>query len=75
MAFFIHNNMARVTVYIDGFNFYYGIRTQKRMDAAWHNAYWIDLVKLFEQLTGPEDTLEKVIYFTASLLNKEKSSR
>jgi len=45
------------------------------MDAAWHNAYWIDLVKLFEQFIGPEDTLEKVIYFTASPLNKEKSSR
>ena len=67
--------MARVTVYVDGFNFYYGLRTQKRLDNKWLKSYWIDLVKLFEQFLGEDQTLEKVVYFTASPLNKDKSVR
>lgn len=67
--------MERVTVYVDGFNFYYGLRTQKRIDNKWLKSYWIDLVKLFEQFLGENQTLEKVIYFTASPLNKDKSAR
>lgn len=67
--------MKRVTFYVDGFNFYYGIRTEKRINKEWRNAYWIDLVKLFEQFIGENQELSKVIYFTASPLNKEKSSR
>ena len=50
--------MARVTVYVDGFNFYYGLRTQKRLDNKWLKSYWIDLVKLFEQFLGEDQTLE-----------------
>ena len=67
--------MTRVTVYVDGFNFYYGLRTQKRLDNKWLKSYWIDLVKLFEQFLGEDQTLEKVVYFTASPLNKDKSVR
>lgn len=67
--------MDRVTFYIDGFNFYYGLRTEKRINSEWRNAYWIDLVKLFQQFLGEDQVLEKVIYFTASPLNKEKSVR
>lgn len=66
--------MARVTVYVDGFNFYYGIRTQKRLDPKWRQAYWIDLVKFFEQFVGEGNELLKVIYFTASPLSPEKNS-
>ena len=67
--------MERVFVYVDGFNFYYGLRTQKRLDDRWQKSYWIDLVKLFEQFLGDNQVLEKVIYFTASPLNREKSAR
>ncbi len=67
--------MTRVTVYVDGFNFYYGLRTQKRLDQKWAKSYWINLVKLFEQFLGEDQVLEKVIYFTASPLNKDKSAR
>lgn len=67
--------MDRVTFYIDGFNFYYGLRTEKRINPEWKKAYWIDLVKLFGQFIGENQVLEKVIYFTASPLNKEKSIR
>ena len=67
--------MSKVTVYVDGFNFYYGLRTQKRIDSKWQKSYWIDLIKLFEQFLGEGQTLEKVIYFTASPLNRDKSAR
>lgn len=67
--------MTRVTVYVDGFNFYYGLRTQKSIDKKWQKSYWIDLVRLFEHFLGENQKLEKVIYFTASPLNHEKSVR
>ena len=75
VAFFYQPPMKKVTFYVDGFNFYYGLKTEKRVNAEWKKAYWIDLVKLFEQFLGENQVLEKVIYFTASPLNKEKSSR
>lgn len=65
--------MKRVTFYIDGFNFYYGLRTAKQVNNKWYKAYWIDLVKFFSLFLGDGQILEKVIYFTASPLNKEKS--
>ncbi|MCL1933523.1 MAG: NYN domain-containing protein [Candidatus Azobacteroides sp.] len=65
----------RVTFYVDGFNFYYGLRAKKRNDKNWQRAYWIDVVKLFSQFLSPNQTLEKVIYFTASPLNQDKSNR
>jgi hypothetical protein len=65
----------RVTFYVDGFNFYYGLRAKKKVDRNWQCAYWIDIVKLFSQFLSPNQTLEKVIYFTASPLNQDKSNR
>jgi uncharacterized LabA/DUF88 family protein len=65
----------RVTFYIDGFNFYYGLRNKKKIDKKWQCVYWIDVVKLFNQFLSPNQILEKVIYFTASPLNKDKSNR
>lgn len=67
--------MGRVTFYVDGFNFYYGLRTEKRINSEWKKAYWIDLIQLFQQFLGKEQILEKVIYFTAAPLSKDKSSR
>ena len=65
--------MKRVTFYVDGFNFYYGIRTAKQIDRKWYKSYWINLVQFFSLFLGEDQTMEKVIYFTASPLNKEKS--
>jgi uncharacterized LabA/DUF88 family protein len=65
----------RVTIYVDGFNFYYGLRAKKKIDKIWRTTYWIDIVKLFEQFLGTSQTLEKVVYFTASSLNIDKSIR
>ena len=35
----------KVIVYVDGFNFYYGLRSDRR----WKQYYWLDVVKLFER--------------------------
>ena len=71
----IGNMAQRVTFYIDGFNFYYGLRRTKRNEPQWADYYWIDMVKLCQGFLGEGQEVEKVIYFTASPLNPEKSSR
>ena len=65
----------RVTFYIDGFNFYFGIKRARSIDRNWGNCYWIDVVKLCESFLGEDQTLEKVVYFTASPMNPAKNSR
>lgn len=67
--------MNRVTFYIDGFNFYYGLAASNKKDATWKKFYWIDVVKLFKSFLSDAQELSKVIYFTASPLDSEKSSR
>ena len=75
-AALIFNHMAqRITFYIDGFNFYYGLKRTKAIDPDWKSFYWIDFVKLFSQFLGKDQILEKVIYFTASPLDPQKNSR
>ncbi len=75
VASFILFSMERVTFYIDGFNFYYGIKTEKDISPEWGKSYWIDLVKLCSQFLGSDQVLEKVIYFTASPLSRDASQR
>ena len=65
----------RVTFYIDGFNFYFGIKRARSIDKNWSKCYWIDVVKLCESFLGDGQTLEKVVYFTASPMNPSKNSR
>lgn len=65
----------RVTFYIDGFNFYFGLKRTKKIDPSWDGLYWIDIVKLCESFIGENQTLEKVVYFTASPLSPQKNSR
>ena len=67
--------MVRVTFYIDGFNFYYGLKKKAGIDKSWKQFYWIDFVKLCEQFLGPDQTIEKVKYFSAAPLNIGKHSR
>ena len=68
-------NKRRVTFYIDGFNFYYGIKRSASLAKKWGNAYWIDIVKLCEGFLGQDEILGKVIYFTATPLSTGKSAR
>jgi uncharacterized LabA/DUF88 family protein len=67
--------MVRVTFYFDGFNFYYGLKKKSTSDASWHKFYWIDFVRLCEQFLGPDQTIQKVKYFSAAPLNVGKQSR
>ena len=67
--------MERVTVYVDGFNFYYGLRRMKAVDNDWQKFYWIDLVKFFDHFTGNNRILQKVVYFTTPPLNIQKRNR
>ncbi len=48
----------KVIVYVDGFNFYYGLKSDRR----WKRYYWLDLVSLFEKFMRPDQELLKVKY-------------
>ena len=52
----------RVTTYIDGFNLYYGLREKDL-----RRYYWLDLVRLSENLLKPGQRLVAVRYFTAGV--------
>jgi uncharacterized LabA/DUF88 family protein len=65
----------RTIFYVDGFNFYYGLKNQTKINAVWRAAYWIDFVALFKQFLGNGDQMVKVKYFTASPLSAGKNSR
>jgi len=67
--------MERVSVYIDGFNFYYGLKRKKAVDNDWKKFYWINFVKLFDHFNLNNQTLQKVYYFTTPPLNFQKSNR
>ncbi len=61
----------RVIVYIDGFNFYYGLKK----DARWKKYYWLDIVRLFEMFMRPNQELVAVKYFSARVDDLDKSLR
>ena len=52
--------MQRVTVYIDGLNLYYGLKSK-----GWRRYYWLDLRRLAVNLLRPGQRLVAVRYFTA----------
>ncbi|MFZ2322804.1 MAG: NYN domain-containing protein [Ignavibacteriaceae bacterium] len=60
----------RVIFYIDGFNFYFGLRSKN-----WKKYYWIDLVSFCEQFIRPHQELIKVNYFSAIQKSKGKQDR
>ena len=52
--------IQRVSVYVDGFNLYYGLKSK-----GWRHYYWLDLRRLSEKLLRPGQRLVMVRYFTA----------
>ena len=54
--------MQRVSVYVDGFNLYYGLRAR-----GWRRYYWLDLRSMAENLLRPNQTLAAVRYFTSEI--------
>ena len=63
-------NGKRIIVYVDGFNFYFGLKSK-----SWRKFYWLDLVKFFESFVKPHQNLEKVLYFSARPHDKSKADR
>lgn len=61
----------RVIVYIDGFNFYFGLKRS----AKWKKYYWLDIVKLFEMFMRPNQELVAVKYFSAKPNDIDQSLR
>lgn len=59
----------RVIVYVDGFNFYYGLRSERR----WKKYYWLDIVKFFDLFMKENQELVAVKYFSARTYDLEKS--
>jgi len=57
--------MERVSFYVDGFNFYYGLKDMRKIDADWQKFYWLNYVKFFSHFIGENQILQKVIYFAA----------
>lgn len=55
----------KVIVYVDGFNFYYGLRSERR----WKQYYWLDIVGFFERFMKPGQELVAVKYFSARPTN------
>jgi uncharacterized LabA/DUF88 family protein len=60
----------RVIVYVDGFNFYFGLKAKK-----WRKYYWLDLVKFFESFLKPHQELVTLKYFSAVQKNSGKADR
>lgn len=73
-AYFLYDygrkNKQRVIIYIDGFNFYYGLKT-----APWKKYYWLDIVKLMEPFLRPNQELIAVKYFSARPTDVGKRKR
>lgn len=65
----------KVTFYFDGFNFYFALKRKKDICPQWQDYYWLDMVSFCESFLGQDQILEKVIYFTASPLDRRKNSR
>ena len=51
----------KVIVYVDGFNFYYGLKAK-----GWKKYYWLDIVKFFESMLSAGQELVEVNYFSAA---------
>lgn len=60
----------KVIVYVDGFNFYYGLRKNR-----WRKYYWLDMVRLFESFMRLNQELVAVKYFSARVEDDGKSLR
>ena len=52
--------MARVIAYIDGFNLYFGLKSQ-----GWERYLWLNVQTLAGNLLQPGQTLVHTKYFTA----------
>ena len=59
-----------VIAYIDGFNFYFGLKDKK-----WKIFYWLDICKFIEKNLKPHQELLEVNYFSAIPKDQDKADR
>lgn len=59
-----------IIIYIDGFNFYYGLKTN-----GWRNFLWLNIPSLFKLFLSDNQNLVLVKYFTARPLDPEKRAK
>ena len=67
--------MKKVNFYIDGFNFYFGLKEMCKHKPDWRKFYWIDIVKLCTEFLNENEEIGEVHYFTARPKNKGKTTR
>lgn len=60
----------RVIIYVDGFNFYYGLKSK-----SWRKYYWLDIVKFFQRFMKPYQELVHVNYFSARSHSAKQAKR
>ncbi|TXI90331.1 MAG: NYN domain-containing protein [Chryseobacterium sp.] len=60
----------KINVYIDGFNFYYGLKTSH-----WKKFYWLDIVGFYEFFAKENQIINQVNYFSAKSRNKDQYKR
>jgi uncharacterized LabA/DUF88 family protein len=60
----------RVSVYVDGFNLYFGLRSK-----GWRDCYWLNPCEMATGLLKPGQTLQVVKYFTARVSVHGKSTK
>jgi uncharacterized LabA/DUF88 family protein len=56
----MENHRQRIIFYIDGFNFYFGLKDKK-----WKSFYWLDIVKFCSAFVRSHQELIEVNYFSA----------
>ena len=61
-------SVQRVISYVDGFNFYFGIKSK-----GWRKYYWLDLAGMCRGLLKPGQTLGHCHYFTARIRTDGRS--
>lgn len=60
----------RVIAYIDGFNLYYGLKSQ-----GWRRYYWLDVAALCGELLQDGQQLAQTKYFTARIASPSDTRR
>lgn len=66
----IQPKIQRITFYIDGFNFYYGLRENQ-----WKRFYWLDMVSFCSKFLKQHHELVMVKYFSAVPQNHDGKQR
>jgi Protein of unknown function DUF88. len=56
------SSIRRVTVYVDGFNLYFGLRTQ-----GWRRYYWLNLSKFATSIARDGQVVGRIKYFTSRI--------